>query len=74
MKRKERKRMRNLMDKYYDRMGAVNNLYDEFIKEADKFRMNCVQQIGKLMDKDKELKKLLEESQKVYKKNRDEKK
>lgn len=69
MKKKERKRMKILQEKYYKRMQKINDNYDILIKQIDNFRMKAVQEIGKLMNQDKELQNLLNESQKVWEKN-----
>lgn len=69
MKKKERKRMKILKEKYYKRMQKINDNYDILIKQIDNFRMKAVQEIGKLMNQDKELQNLLNESQKVWEKN-----
>ena len=73
MKRKERARMRFLLEKYYDRMDKINKNYDLFIKDADNFRMKCVEEIGKLMNQDKELQALLKKEQVVWRKNHEHK-
>jgi len=69
MKRIERQRLKILQDKYYNRMTKVNDNYSKFLKEADKFRMKCVEEIGKLLDQDKELQKLRKMDNDVYQKN-----
>jgi len=71
MKRKERKKMKQLQDKYYSRMQKINDNYDEFIKQANIFRMKSVEEIGKLMNQDRELQKLLKESQYIWNKNQE---
>ena len=73
MKRVERKRLKFLQDKYHVRAQAVNNNYDKFLKEADKFRMRCVEEIYKLRNQDKELRNLEKLDQETYKINQEKK-
>jgi len=69
MKRIERKRMKELQEKYHIRAQAVNDRYDKFIDNANKFRMDCVGEVYKLKSQDKELKVLQKMDEEVYLKN-----
>lgn len=74
MKREERQKMKELEEKYYNRMDKINSFYDDFIRQADNFRMKCVYQISKLMREDKELSILRTEAIKIYNKNKEKRK
>ncbi len=74
MRRKDRKKMGELQEKYLNSMNKINSLHNNFLKELDKFRMNCVGEILKLKYKDKELQTLVKEADKVYIKNQEKKK
>ena len=73
MKRKERKRMEFLKKGYYDHMQKINDNFEELENATNEFRMRCVEEIGKLMNEDKELKKLELEAQAVWRKNHEHK-
>jgi len=69
MKRDERKRMKELQEKYSIRAQAINNHYNKFINDANNFRAYCVGEVFKLKSQDKELKVLQKMDEEVYQKN-----
>ena len=59
MKKKDiNKKIKKLEQRQYDAGEKINKDHDKLVHAANEFRMKCVEEVFKLMHKDKELKKL----------------